>query len=112
MVQSAVATADQDEVGGLAANLESEAGAGHLNKNWSAPTIGSPAACNALAVFAAKDKSALLKAGYDNDALCRSGDVQRNALVRRVHEFVQNGVRRVDAVDEFLRRLGLHGGRG
>src|SRR6201992_4374738 len=106
MIQSAVTAADQDEVGGLAANLESKAGAGHLNENGSTPTIGSPAACDALAVLTAKDEGALLKARYDDDALCRSGDVQRNTLVRRIHEFVQNGVCRVDTGDELLRGLG------
>ena len=73
---------DENEIGGLAAGLEAEAGPGHLDEGGSAPAMAGAAGDDSLTILAADDECTFLKAGNDGDAGGFGGDVVGDALVR------------------------------
>ena len=101
-VEGVVRHGDEDEVGILAADLETEAGAGKLNEGRRAPAMAGAAGDDSLAVLSADDEGALLEAGDNGDAGGAGGDVFRDALVGCGHELVENHVCGFDAVVKLL----------
>jgi len=91
----------KDQVGGLAASLETEAGARQLDEGRSAPAMAGAAGDDALTIFRADNKSTLLEAGNNGDAGSMRGHAIGKAVIGSVHEFVQNCMGCVDARIEF-----------
>ena len=91
----------EDEVGGLAADLEAEAGTGELDEGRSAPAMAGAAGDDALAVLTADDEGSFLEAGNDGDAGSVRGYAIGKAVVGGVHEFVKNFMGCIDASIEF-----------
>ncbi len=100
-LEAIVRHGDEDEIGGLAAGLEAEAGTGHLDEGRCAPAMAGATGNDSLTVLGADDEGAFLKAGDDGDAGGFGGDVLRYAFVGCTHEFVQDGVCGLDALVEF-----------
>src|ERR1700733_2193300 len=100
---------EQDEIGGLTAGLEAEAGSGELDEGRCAPSMAGAAGDDALAVLSADDEGSLFEAGDDGDAGGAGGDVFWDALVRGVHDFVEN---ELGCLNPFVEFLGIGGGCG
>ena len=110
IVKAVVGHSHEDEIGRLTANLETEAGAFHLDKDGCAPAMRCTAGGNTLSIFGAYDEGALLEAWNDGDALRFGGNVKRNAFVGRSHQGVKDLVGSVDAAIELAHAIFL--GRG
>ena len=106
-LEGVVSSTNEDEISGLSPCLKAEASAGQLDEGGRAPAVAGAAADYPLTVLAADDECSLFEAGNHGDAGGLGRDVSWQALVRGVHEFVQDGVRCFDAVVELL-----HVGRG
>src|SRR6185437_13781541 len=65
VLHALVVGADEDEIGRLPAGLETEAGAGDLDEDRSAPPMVTAAGGDTLPILTAKDEGALLEAGHD-----------------------------------------------
>ena len=101
-LEAVVSGSDEDEVSGLAASLEAEAGPGQLDEGGCAPAMAGATGDDALAVLCANDKRSFFVAGDDGDAGGVGGDAVGDTLVGRVHELVKNHVGGLDAMVEFL----------
>ncbi len=101
--------ADEDEIGGLTADLQTEAGAGHLDKDGRGPAVAGAAGSDTLTILGTHEERTLLEAGNDDHAVGFGRDVEGDAFVGGSHELVQDGVGGINALIE----LGgvLHGRR-
>jgi hypothetical protein len=93
---------DEDQVGGLAANLEAEARSGQLNEGGRAPAMASATGDDALSVLCADDKGSLFVSGDDGNAGRVGGDSIGDSMVGGIHEFVKDHLGRLNALVEFL----------
>jgi hypothetical protein len=96
-----VSDSNENEVSGLAADLEAEACTGELDEGRSAPAVAGAAGDDALTIFAAYDEGTLLEARDDGDAGCVHCDVIGDATIGGSHQFMENFVGCFDAVIEF-----------
>jgi hypothetical protein len=93
---------DEDQVGGLASNLEAEARSGQLNEGGRAPAMASATGDDALSILCADDKGSLFVAGDDGNAGRVGGDSIGDSMVGGIHEFVKDHLGGLHALVEFL----------
>src|SRR5260370_36399337 len=91
MVHSALISHHQDHIGGLSAQLQSDASAFDLHSGWSAPAPGGLAAgSEASPVLAADHKRGFLQT-WDNDNALRFVEHRlRDTLIGHTHHFIYN----------------------
>jgi hypothetical protein len=104
----------ENEVRGLAAGLEAEAGAGELDEGRSTPAMAGAAGDDALTILSAYEEGTLFEAGDNGDASCVHGNAIGNAAIGGGHQLVKNGVGRFDAVIQFgvVGRVGVRTHKG
>src|SRR6185437_830240 len=90
VLQALLVHGDENEVGGLTADLPAEAAARELDEDRSAPAARGAAGGDALAILRAEDEGAFLVAGNDNDAAGASQNGAGDALVRRCHDLLND----------------------
>src|ERR1700677_2125742 len=99
--------ADQHQVSGLTADLETKTRSLQLNKSRSTPSAAMcPAADDSLPILPAKNESCFLKRRYYQDTGSSRRDVEGNALIRRVQQFMEHCVCGGDTVINLCRILG------
>src|ERR1700678_4762470 len=83
--------ADQHQVSGLTANLETETRSLQLDKSGSTPSASMcPAADNSLPILPAKNESCFLKRRYYQNTGSSRRDVEGNALIGRVPPILED----------------------
>src|SRR5579872_1028686 len=88
LIHSALAHHDQDDIGGLSAQLQSEASAFDLHSGWRAPTpAGFTAGSEPATVLAAHYKRGLLQTWNHDNALRFVEHRLRDSLIGHSHHF-------------------------
>jgi len=98
ILKSAVVYGHQDEVSGLAANLEAERSARHADEDGRTPSMAGAAGYHALPVLRAEYERALHHARNHGDAGGGVQNIQWNRAVLRREDLVKNRLCRVDAI--------------
>src|SRR5271157_2193869 len=98
MLHAFVRADNQDQIGSLAASLETEAATGHEEEHGRAPAVFCAAGGNAFTVVGTEDKARLQRGRHDGDALRSRHDSIGNGTIRSRHDLAQDGAGRLNAV--------------
>ena len=105
ILHAAVIDGNEDQIGGLTAELEAERTAFHADKHRRAPAMSGAAGDDALAVLCADKKGALLHAWNHRNTGGRTENVGGDGRVVGGHDLIEDGSGRVDAaLQVFFRR--------
>src|SRR5687767_12929151 len=108
MVQSFFVHKEQDKVGGLRANLQSNAAAAQVEVRGRAPSLGRSTTCDPTAAAAADNKSGLYYIRKDRYTLGFVQQIIGNRFVGSVHNFAQD-LRGLFRLFGFILELGALG---